>query len=180
MTVLSALVNILPNPIIAETKVLDSTPGVVGRYALNDEQALLARLRYNRLVDIFTGVTCYSLQNHLRTAVPDLGQTETDEVYLGVDRRGAQYVLPVQAKGGNDKLSIVQVDQDIAMCADKFPTLVCRPIAAQFTRDGRIALFEFEVSDKGYPVVASERHYRLVPADGITEDEVRMYRTRPL
>jgi len=41
-------------------------------YALGDEQALLAKLRYNRLLDIFTGVVCYSLQNHLRTNVPGM------------------------------------------------------------------------------------------------------------
>lgn len=84
---------------MAETKVPDAPPGVIAMYSLNDEQALLAKLRYNRLVDIFTRVTCYSLQNHLRTAVPKLGQVETDEIYIGVDRRGAHYIFPVQAKG---------------------------------------------------------------------------------
>ncbi|MDQ7858220.1 MAG: hypothetical protein QN174_12760 [Armatimonadota bacterium] len=58
---------IIPNTHLAETKVPDSTPGVIARYALTDEQALLARIRYNRLVDVFTGVACYSLQSHLRT-----------------------------------------------------------------------------------------------------------------
>ncbi len=58
---------------LSETKIPDSTPGIVMMYALSDEQALLARLRYNRLIDIFTAVTCYSLQNHLRTAVPNVG-----------------------------------------------------------------------------------------------------------
>ncbi len=81
-------------------KVPAATPGIIEKYALSDEQALLARLRYNRLIDIFTGITCYSLQNHLRTMIPELGQVETDEIYIGVDRQGAHYVLPVQAKGG--------------------------------------------------------------------------------
>jgi hypothetical protein len=61
----------------------DATPGIVAKYSLNDEQALLAKVRYNRLIDIFTGVTCYSLQNHLRTTVAELGQVETDEIYVG-------------------------------------------------------------------------------------------------
>ncbi len=59
---------------LAETKVPDATPGIISMYALSDEQALLAKLRYNRLLDIFTGVTCYSLQNHLRTTVKGLGK----------------------------------------------------------------------------------------------------------
>ncbi len=59
----------------------------------------MTKLRYNRLIDIFTGVACYSLQSHLRTSVPNIGQVERDEVYIGVDRQGAHYVIPVQAKG---------------------------------------------------------------------------------
>jgi hypothetical protein len=65
---------IRPNELMAITKVPDATPGIVAKYAFDDEQALLAKVRYNRLVDIFSGVTCYSLQNHLRTAVPEMGQ----------------------------------------------------------------------------------------------------------
>src|SRR5207244_11101302 len=141
------------------------------KYALSDEQALLAKLRYNRLVDIFTGVACYSLQNHLRTTVPDIGQVETDELYVGVDKKGAHYVMPVQAKGGNDRLSIVQIEQDMALCVTKFPSLICRPIAAQFMRDDVIALFEFEQSDAGV-AITSEKHYKLVPPEEVTETDL--------
>jgi hypothetical protein len=38
---------------LVETKILNATPGIITRYAQSDEQALLAILRYNRLVDIF-------------------------------------------------------------------------------------------------------------------------------
>src|SRR5438105_12357136 len=145
---------------VAETKVPDSTPGIIIMYALGDEQALLAKLRYNRLIDIFTGVTCYSLQSHLRTTVPNIGQVETDEIYIGLDRRGAHYVFPVQAKGGKDKLGIVQVEQDFALCAVKFPSLICRPIAAQFIENDLIVLFEFEESEQGI-AISSEKHCLL-------------------
>ena len=64
---------IQPDRMLPITKVPDATPGIVARYALTDEQALLAKLRYNRLVDIFTGVTCFSIQNHLRTTVRSIG-----------------------------------------------------------------------------------------------------------
>lgn len=104
--------HIKPNPQLIEIKVPDSTPGIVAMYAMNDEQALLARIRYNRLIDTFTKATCYSLQNHLRTTVRSMGQIETDELYVGVDRSGSQFVFPVQAKGGKDKLSTIQVRQD--------------------------------------------------------------------
>lgn len=169
--------DLIPNPLLSEIKVPDSTPGLIEMYALNDEQALLAKLRYNRLVDIFTGITCCSLQNHLRTTVPGLGQIETDEVYVGVDRGGAHYVFPIQAKGGKDKLNIVQIEQDLAMCAAKFSELICRPIGAQFMADAVIALFEFEPSGKGI-ALRVERHYRLVPSDSLSEEDLRDYRQK--
>jgi hypothetical protein len=135
---------------------------------------LLARLRYNRLIDVFTGVTCYSLQNHLRTAVPEMGQVETDEIYVGVDRKGAHYVFPVQVKGGQDRLSIVQIEQDFAMCAAKFPSLVCRPLAGQFMKNDIIALFEF-VKSEDRIAVATERHYRLVPKEEFSPEDLQGY-----
>lgn len=159
------------------TKVPDSTPGLIDRYAQTDEQALLARVRYNRLVDVFAGITCYSLQSHLRTTVEDLGQVETDEVYVGLDRTGAHYVLPVQAKGRNDRHNVVQVESDFAMCAEKFPGLIAKPVGAQFMEDGVIAMFEFETGPEGVGI-ASEQHYRLVRPSELTPEELATYRQR--
>lgn len=169
--------SITPNPSFAETKVPDGTPGMVARYALSDEQALLAILRYNRLIDVFTGIACYSLQSHLRTAVKGMGQVETDEMYVGVDKRGVHYVVPVQAKGGKDRLNVVQIEQDIAVCHTKFPGLICRPIGAQFVEGKVIAMFELETGPKGLRIVC-ERHYRLVPPNELTVDELRAYQAR--
>jgi hypothetical protein len=175
--VATKLATISPATGLAETKVPDSTPGLIDLYALSDEQALLAKLRYNRLIDTFTCVACYSLQNHLRTTVPEMGQVETDEIYVGVDRRGAHYVFPVQAKGGKDKLSIVQIAQDAAMCGAKFPGLICRPVAAQFMAGDLIALMEFEEAGGAF-AIAFEKHYRLVPPEEVTEADLIAYRTR--
>lgn len=172
---LASRVHLSPNPALAKIKVPDATPGIIARYALNDEQALLARLRYNRLVDIFLGITCCSLQNHLRTSVAGLGQIETDEIYVGLDRSGAHYVVPVQAKGGKDRLNPVQIEQDLAMCAAKFPGLVCRAVGAQFTTGGAIVLFEFEQTTDGVRI-RQERHYQLVHPSELTEEELRSYR----
>ena len=156
-------------------KILDATPGIIAANAQTDEQALLAKLRYNRLVDTFLRITCYSLQNHLRTTVADMGQIEVDEVYLGVDRNGAQYIVPVQAKGGKDHHSAVQIRQDIALCEAKFKQFVCRPLGAQFIGDV-IALMEFRFED-GEIVVANEQHYRLVQPGDLSEAEMAAYRT---
>lgn len=168
---------IVPSSILAETKILDSTPGMIHRYALNDEQSLLAKIRYNRLIDIFTGLTCYSLQNHLRTTVTGIGQVETDEIYIGLDKRGAHYVMPVQAKAGTDRIGIVQIEQDMAVCGAKFPDLICRPMAAQLMSDDLITLFEFENTELGLRVT-SEKHYRLVADENLSPEDLQNYRNR--
>ena len=80
-----------------------------------------------------------------------------------------------QAKGGRDKLGVVQIEQDIALCAEKFSSLVCRPIAAQFMRDDVIALFEFEMTEDQV-TVRDEKHYRLVAPEELTPEELAQYR----
>ena len=175
---LKSLPKILPDALLPVIKVPDATPGIVSRYALTDEQALLARIRYNRLIDMFTGVTCYSIQNHLRTTVRDIGQIETDEIYVGLDKRGAHYVMPVQAKGKADQIGVVQIEQDIALCGERFPELIARPIAAQFMDTESIALFELAISSEEGLVKLAERHYRLVPEHEVTSEELRRYRNR--
>jgi hypothetical protein len=96
---------------------------------------------------------------------------------VGIDRRGAQYVFPVQAKGGTDKLNIVQIEQDFAVCAQKFPDLICRAIAAQFMEDAVIVLFSFEISEDGV-ALTDEKHYRLVDPDEVSAEDLQAYRQR--
>ncbi|NJL62964.1 MAG: endonuclease [Methylacidiphilales bacterium] len=174
---LSQINRINPNVNLVHIKIPDSTPEIITKYALSDEQALLAKVRYNRLIDIFLGITTYSLQNHLRTTVPKIGQIEIDEIYVGINRNGTQFVIPVQAKGGEDKLGVVQTKQDIACCNEKFPQLVCRPVSAQFTDDNIIALFELAIQEEQIKVV-EEKHYKLVLANAISDEELSNYQKR--
>ena len=94
-----------------------------------------------------------------------------------MDKKGAHYAFPVQAKGGKDKLSIVQIEQDFAVCATKFPLLVCRPIAALFMDEAVIALFEFESGENGV-TISSEKHYKLVSPKEVTDADLETYRGR--
>lgn len=169
--------SIVPNENLIATKIPNGTPEIVSAYALSDEQALLAIVRYNRLLDVFLGIACYSLQNHLRTTVKDIGQIEIDEVYVGIDKMGRQYVVPVQAKGGSDRLSVVQTKQDIACCAEKFPGLICRAISTQFMADNLVAIFELTVED-GEIKLVDERHYLLVPHQQIGPKDLARYNLR--
>lgn len=160
-------------------KIPDATPEIVKMYMPSrDEQALLTRVRYNRVIDLFTGLTCYSVQNHLRTSVEDVGQIEVDEIYFGVSRSGAHFVLPCQAKSPGDKFGLAQVLQDMKLCAERYPIAICRPIAMQFRDEESFALLELDVEEKGDKlalVVVDERHFRFVRKEDISDDELQKY-----
>lgn len=173
--VLVKLNRIVPNASLAMIGIPDATPEMIRAYALDDEQALLAIMRYNRLIDTFLSLTTYSLQNHLRTSVKGIGQIEIDELYFGLDRDECHHVIPVQAKGGNDQIAVVQTKQDIAWCAQRFPKMRCHAISAQFLADDRVAIFELKVQKDEVRIV-DEKHYKLVPAAELSQAEIVRYR----
>jgi len=169
------IIRIVPAENQYTIKIPDATPEIVARYALSDEQALLAKVRYNRLIDTFLRVTAYSLQNHCRTTIPGIGQMETDEMYVGVRNTGEQFIIPVQAKTHRDHIGPVQIAQDIAMCRHRYPQLTCRPVAVQFSKDsdGQESIVMFElIEDAGAIKVADQRQYRLVPSDEISAEDL--------
>jgi hypothetical protein len=63
----------------------------------------------------------------LRTTVEHFNrsQIETDEIYVGVDKAGIQYVIPIQAKGPDELIGAVQAVQDNLLLSRKiFPASV--------------------------------------------------------
>ncbi|TAF11086.1 MAG: endonuclease [Nostocales cyanobacterium] len=164
-----------PNINLIQIKIPDATPEIINKYTSGDEQALLTKIRYNRLIDIFLGITAYSLQNHLRTTVTGIGQIEVDEIYVAINTNGQQFIIPVQAKAGNDQLGVVQTKNDIAYCNEKFPELICRAVSAQFMEKNIIAMFELAI-EEGQVKIVQEKHYKLVPADQISENDLQNYR----
>lgn len=164
-----------PSPNRKKTVIPDATPEVIKKYAAGtDEQALLTKIRYNRLVDIFLGLTCYSVQNHLRTTVEGVGQIEVDEIYIGINANGVHFCIPCQAKSPGDSFGIVQAMQDIALCHYKFPTTVCRPLVLQFLSENEVAIAEVDVSDENEEfkmTIVDEKHFKLVPRDEISDEE---------
>jgi len=100
-----------------------------------------------------------------------MGQVETDEIYIGVSKNGNQYVIPVQAKGKNEELGIIQIEQDFAISRNKFPDLICRSVAAQFMANDLIAMFEFEQGPDGI-TIKEEKHYLIVPNEELNRSEI--------
>lgn len=192
---LNKLTKITPTAGLLVRKIPDATPAIVIENALNDEQALLARLRYNRLIDTFLGVTASSLQNHLRTKIPNYGQIEIDEIYVGVDRSGAQFVIPVQAKDRKHYLGAIQTIQDIVYCKSEakkgmrgrskkpaFDHMRCRAVSAQIlggTDAEIIAMFELDF-DGDEVLRVREAHYQLVSPKQISREDLDRYRIQSI
>lgn len=148
--------------------VLDATPDLILKYGGSDEQGLLAKVRYNRLVDTFLGITAYHLQGHLRAYIPGSGQVEIDDLYLGVDTEGNQYVVPVEAKTEAEPLGVIQVVNLNAFGRENYPDLTLRSIAVKSWHDGTIFFIEFNDSEDsdGIEVIRYKR-YRLVREEGL-------------
>lgn len=167
-----------PNLNMQVIDVPDSTPEIVKYYAPGrDEQALLTKVRYNRLVDIFTGLTCYSIQNYLRTTIREIGQIEVDEIYIGINKRGTHFILPCQAKSPGDKFGIVQVMQDTLLCKTRYPYAICKPIALQFIDENKLAILELSVIEEDQILkftIVEEKHYRLVPESKLSADKLSL------
>lgn len=171
----------LPRTDMVETKILNATPDIIGKWAKGDEQAALAIVRYNRLVDVFTGVTAYSLQNHLKTEAQGLGLVEVDELYLGVDGDGKHYAIPVEAKSKNESLSGLQIKQSMGLCQKLFPELSVRAIGVKLTkREGKgkdtytvVAMLEFALDPQTDTLgVKREKHYRLANKNELSSEEL--------
>lgn len=152
---------ITPSPFYAKTKIVDATPGIIGKHALTSKQALLAKLRYNRLLDILMGFSCYSLQTNVKTTLTGYDQVLFDEIYLGIDERGEHCVLPVLCARPAGKIKITQIELCFVSCAVKFPKLTCHSIAAQFMNETQVALFVFERDSEG-PRAFSQKHFQLI------------------
>ena len=175
--VLSGNTNILPNPALQAVLIPDNTPEIVSLYSMSDEQSLLSKVRYNRILDLFLGIVAYSMQNHLRTKVDLIGQIEIDELYIGVNKIGQHFVMPVQAKVGNDKIGAVQLYQDIQFCAARFPSLICVPIAVHFLEEqNEICMFRLALEDFSVRIV-EEKHYRLSKTAQLGDNYIREINT---
>ncbi len=122
-----------------------------------------------------TELTCYSIQNHLRTTVTNIGQVEVDKIYVGLNKRGTHFILPCQAKSKGDKFGIVQVRQDISLCLERYPNAICRPIALQFVGESKVAMLEFTVREEDEILklnIVEEKQYELVQRIDVSDGDL--------
>ena len=171
--------NIVPNPHLEDIPIPDNIPEAISLYQLSDEQSLLCKIRYNRLLDLFLGMVTYSMQNHLRTRVKGIGQIEIDELYVGVNKIGQHFIIPVEAKGGTDKVGVVQMMQDIRYCEQRFPDLICVPVAVhRMADDNCLCMFRLTLDGEDARIV-DEKHYKLLLNDEIDAAKIAKTFTMP-
>jgi len=150
----------------------NATPEIVLEYAGTDEQGMLAKVNYNRLLDIFLQITCYHLQNHWRTSIKNKGQCEIDDLYVGLNINGKQFVIPVEAKCASENLSKTQIVQIIDFARDRYPKLIIRPVGVQEMKDGSLVLIEFTPAAHPDEIKIKEmRRYKLVPFADVPLDK---------
>ena len=140
-----------------------AVPEIVAHNLARDEQGMLTIIRYNRLLDVFTGLACFHLQSHIRTQLSDHGQVEIDELYVGVDKDGQGFVLPVEAKEEGERLGLDKAVALTLFARARFPKLICRPIGIMRRALHLFDCVEFEPAGELSKVVVLEmRRYQLV------------------
>ncbi|MDH3032100.1 hypothetical protein [Methylobacterium fujisawaense] len=171
-------------------KIPDALPAIVERYARDDEQSLLARIRYNNLVSVFLGISTYSLQSHWKTSAKSAGGSpvEVDEMYVGIDGNGVHYVIPVEAKGRHksEKLTADQIFTNYMAAKHTFPDCHIIPVAAKVVDNFTFAMIRFEVSKTEEVKKNLERHYTLAinqpvggpPRPMLSDDDIRAVRAK--
>lgn len=147
------------------TEIPNALPEIVEKYVADDEQGLLSAIRYNRLLDIFTELTCFHLQSHIRTTIESEGQIEIDDLYVGLDQNGIEYILPFEAKSSSDrdKLGWFQIANLVKYAHQNFSQLKCRPICAKPVDKNTVYLLEFDDNpDCETVAIKNIKLYRLI------------------
>jgi hypothetical protein len=156
----------------APVEILEAIPEVVGQLLRQDEQSLLTSVLYNRLVDVFTGLTCFHIQNHYRGFVTDVGQVEIDALYVGVNKTGTLFIIPVEAKsaGESEMIGRIQVSHMARLVRQDFPQFPRRLLAIKQLDDGTTAVLEFDdhVDPDDFGIVSVTR-FRLVRRGSVAD-----------
>jgi hypothetical protein len=130
----------------------------------------VTRVLYNRLIDIFTGLTCFHIQNHYRGFVEGMGEVELDALYVGIDKTGKLYILPIEAKSQaeNEMIGRVQISQMAKLVRQDFADLDRRILAIKYLKDGTIVIIEFDdqVEPDDFKIVSFSR-FRLIRQEQI-------------
>lgn len=157
----------------ADTPVVEvstaSVPAAIRDILRADEQSVLSAMRYLDLVSAFLGRQAHHLQGHLRTTGSLGQQVEADDIWVAEAEtpEGQRTVLPVEAKGPQERLGRHQMISTIDAVLKKIPGLPVVPLAAHLEGTGLLLLVEFSyrlAEGKITDITPTRfRRYRLAP-----------------
>jgi len=146
---------------LQENEIPYAVPEIVDQSVGQDEQGIVTRARYNRLVDVFTGLAAFHLQSHVRTVI-SRKQIEIDDLYVAVDKQGKRYCVPIEAKTGREKTSYGQVSNMAKFAETRFPDFACRPLLINGVCHDLFHIVEFIASTDPRKIrIVDQRLYRL-------------------
>jgi hypothetical protein len=146
-------------------EILESTPDVVLKYCSDDEQSLISRLNYTQLLGTFLKLSTNHLQSHVRTSVENIGQVEIDGLFVGVNKEGKEYIIPVEAKssGEGDRLAVQQLHAMNEFISQNFPDTESRPVGVKQMEDESVVIIELNTTtDINKIQMKDVKRYRLV------------------
>jgi hypothetical protein len=134
---------------IAPVSVYNAVPELIDGYLRHDEQSMLSRILYNRLIDIYIGMSCWLAQNHYRSQIAvqfGSAEVEVDALYAGVDSQGHQHAIGIEAKSHakSEMINRIQLSNMARMLRERFPEAIPIILAVKMLQDGDIGLVRFQ------------------------------------
>ena len=108
-----------------------------------DEQSILSAMRYMEVVQDFVGARAFHLQGHLRTTGGLGQQVEADDVWVAVQSNGRRVIIPIEAKGPNERIGRHQMMSTVDAVLKKIPNFRVMPLAVQLEETGKLAIVQF-------------------------------------
>lgn len=144
-------IEVAPNRLSKRQAVPNLLPRIVEEYISDERQFLLSQLRYNRLLDLYSGMVCFPVYSTSRLA---------DEIFVGIDQMERPHVFLVQASTGNRPLRISHVKSCFDSFVTEYQSALIRSIVLQVVTLNILALLEFQVERTARLV--GEKHYQIV------------------
>jgi hypothetical protein len=158
-----------------ETKIPDAVPAIIIAHTFDRDQLLLAKVRHNRLLDLALGLLSYSLGTIRGVDVPSTGPVDVDELYVGLRDFGSPCIVPLLVQRPDHPIDGACLERVEAFCHHHYRGLTPRFVAVQLkpTDYGEVVVVFDLVRRDDRVRLRAEKHYRLVPADQISDEDLK-------
>ena len=149
---------------MAPVGILDNTPTVVGQLARDERELLLARLRFNRLLDNFLGISTFPVHLLFDSPFYDSIGPEVEELHFGIAPFGDKCMVIVLSERWNGSPAISKLRASSEVPFKYSHNMRVHFILAHQTGGNCLALIELDLSSQRSKVKA-EKHYEFIKPD---------------